>query len=401
VDCSPKAGTMHSDQMRIRQTVLNLVSNANKFTEHGTITISVRQQENGSGAWTTIAVTDTGIGMTPEQMGKLFQEFSQADSSTTRQYGGTGLGLTISRRFCQMMGGDIVVESTPGRGSTFTVRLPTSIGSPEIGIAPDGSAPTPSVTPHILVVDDDPTAREVIGCSLEGAGYSVVTASGGREGLRLARELRPAAITLDVIMPDLDGWTVLAAIKGDPTLADIPVVLMTIVDEKKRGYSLGATDYLVKPVDRDKLIRVLRSICGSPGGHVLLVDDDDAMRRGVRQALVPAGWEVTEAENGKVALMLLGEARPDAIILDLMMPEMDGFELLDEIRHRPELCDIPVVVVTGKDLTAEDRNRLNGGVERIIQKTGRDEMLHDVHVVLAKCIERARSGKTVNSRARR
>ena len=401
VDCSPKAGTMHSDQMRIRQTVLNLVSNANKFTEHGTITISVRQQENGSGAWTTIAVTDTGIGMTPEQMGKLFQEFSQADSSTTRQYGGTGLGLTISRRFCQMMGGDIVVESTPGRGSTFTVRLPTSIGSPEIGIAPDGSAPTPSVTPHILVVDDDPTAREVIGCWLEGAGYSVVTASGGREGLRLARELRPAAITLDVIMPDLDGWTVLAAIKGDPTLADIPVVLMTIVDEKKRGYSLGATDYLVKQVDRDKLIRVLRSICGSPGGHVLLVDDDDAMRRGVRQALVPAGWEVTEAENGKVALMLLGEARPDAIILDLMMPEMDGFELLDEIRHRPELCDIPVVVVTGKDLTAEDRNRLNGGVERIIQKTGRDEMLHDVHVVLAKCIERARSGKTVNSRARR
>jgi CheY-like chemotaxis protein len=247
------------------------------------------------------------------------------------------------------------------------------------------------VAPRILVVDDDPTAREVIGCSLEAAGYSVVTASGGQEGLRLARELRPAAITLDIMMPDLDGWTVLAAIKGDPTLADIPVILMSILEEKNRGYSLGAIDYLVKPVDRDKLIQILRRVCGAVGGHVLLVDDDDPMRRGMRQALEPAGWQVTEAENGRIALARLGETRPDAIVLDLMMPEMDGFELLDEIRHRAELRDVPVVVVTGKDLTAEDRDRLNGGVERIIQKTDRDEMLRQVHGVLVKCIERARN----------
>jgi adenylate cyclase len=397
VDCGPEAGMMHSDQMRIRQTALNLVSNANKFTRDGTITISVRRQQEAGGEWITIAVADSGIGMTPEQMGKLFQEFSQADSSTTRQYGGTGLGLAISKRFCQMMGGDIVVESMPGRGSTFTVRLPTSIGHPWILVAQDGSAPTPSVAPLILVVDDDPTVREVIERFLERAGYSVVTASGGKEGLRLAQELRPAAMTLDVMMPDLDGWTVLAAMKGDPKLADIPIVLMTILDERGRGYSLGASDYLVKPVDRDKLIRVLRSICGSVGGKVLLVDDDDMMRRGMRLTLEPAGWEVTEAENGQIGLAGLAEARPDAIILDLMMPEMDGFEFLEKIRRQPEWRDIPVVVVTSKDLTMDDRNRLNGGVERIIQKTDRDETLREVCGVLTKLLKRGRGEKTVGA----
>ena len=397
VDCGPEVGMMHSDQMRIRQTVLNLVSNATKFTKDGTITISVRRQQEAGGEWITIAVADSGIGMTPEQMGKLFQEFSQADSSTTRQYGGTGLGLAISKRFCQMMGGDIVVESTPGRGSTFTVRLPTNIGHPERLVAQDGAAPTPSVAPLILVVDDDPTVREVIGRFLERAGYSVVTANGGKEGLRLAQELRPAAMTLDVMMPDIDGWTVLAAMKGDPRLADIPIVLMTILDERSRGYSLGASDYLVKPVDRDKLIGVLRSICGSVGGKVLLIDDDDTMRRGIRLTLEPAGWEVTEAENGQIGLAHLAEARPDVIILDLMMPEMDGFEFLEKIRHRPEWPDIPVVVVTSKDLTMEDRNRLNGGVERIIQKTDRDETLREVCGALTKLLKRGRGEKTVGA----
>ncbi len=397
VDCGPEVGMMHSDQMRIRQTVLNLVSNATKFTKDGTITISVRRQQEAGGEWITIAVADSGIGMTPEQMGKLFQEFSQADSSTTRQYGGTGLGLAISKRFCQMMGGDIVVESAPGRGSTFTVRLPTNIGHPERLVAQDGAAPTPSVAPLILVVDDDPTVREVIGRVLERAGYSVVTANGGKEGLRLAQELRPAAMTLDVMMPDIDGWTVLAAMKGDPRLADIPIVLMTILDERSRGYSLGASDYLVKPVDRDKLIGVLRSICGSVGGKVLLIDDDDTMRRGIRLTLEPAGWEVTEAENGQIGLAHLAEARPDVIILDLMMPEMDGFEFLEKIRHRPEWPDIPVVVVTSKDLTMEDRNRLNGGVERIIQKTDRDETLREVCGALTKLLKRGRGEKTVGA----
>jgi CheY-like chemotaxis protein len=206
----------------------------------------------------------------------------------------------------------------------------------------------------------------------------VVAAKGGQEGLRLARQLRPAAVTLDIMMPDLDGWTVLAAIKGDPELATIPVVLMSMVDQKNRGYSLGAADYLVKPVDRGKLVETLTGICGSRAGHALLVDDDDVVRRSVRQVLDPLGWQVTEAEDGLLAVASLNTRQPDVIILDLMMPKMDGFEFLDELRSRADWQDIPIVIITAKDLTAEDRNRLNGDVERIIQKRDRDEMLRQL-----------------------
>jgi CheY-like chemotaxis protein len=238
----------------------------------------------------------------------------------------------------------------------------------------------------VLVVDDDATVRDLVERHLQRAGFAVATARGGQEGLRLVRELRPATVTLDIMMPDLDGWTVLAAIKGDPALASIPVVLMSIVDQKNRGYALGAADYLVKPVDRTKLVETLTSICGSAAGRVLLVDDDDVVRRGVRQALEPIGWKVTEAENGQVAVDSLTAARPDVIILDLMMPKMDGFEFLDELRSRPDWQDIPVVVITAKDLTDEDRDRLNGGVERIIQKSDRDEMLGQLTRAIGKCL---------------
>jgi CheY-like chemotaxis protein/anti-sigma regulatory factor (Ser/Thr protein kinase) len=399
VDCAADIGTMDADQTRIRQALLNLASNATKFTEHGMVTISVKRVTEAGRAWVTMAVTDTGIGLTAEQIGRLFQEFVQADASTTRKYGGTGLGLAISRRFCQMMGGDIAVASEPGRGSTFTIRLPADGAIPHTAAAPRyAEAPRPgaaqSGAPTVLVVDDDQTAREVMERYLTREGFAVVTANGGHEGLRLARELHPAAITLDVMMPDLDGWTVLAAIKGDPELADIPVILMTIVDEKNRGYALGATDYMVKPVDRERLSGVLRNICGAAAHHALLVDDDDIMRRGIRLALEQDGWEVSEAENGRVALVRLAETRPDVIVLDLMMPEMDGFEFLDEMRQRTEWRDIPVLVVTAKDLTAEDRGRLNGGVERILQKSGRDEMLGEVGRALAGFVERGRGKKS-------
>ena len=342
-------------------------------------------------------MTDTGIGMTPEQKGKLFQEFSQADVSTTRKYGGTGLGLAISRRFCQMMGGDIRVESEPGHGSTFTIRLPRIVQIDQAQTRMTGaganveSAPLVSVEAQerlILVVDDDATVRELVKRHLERSGFAVVTAEGGQEGLRLVRELRPAAVTLDIMMPDLDGWTVLAAIKGAPALASTPVVLVSIVDQKNRGYALGAADYLVKPVDRAKLATTLTNICGSTAGKALLVDDDEIVRRSVRQALEPIGWKMTEAENGQIAVDAITAARPDVIILDLMMPKMDGFEFLDELRRRSDWQGIPVVVITAKDLTDEDRVRLNGGVERIIQKSDRDEMLRQLSRELAKCVKR-------------
>jgi CheY-like chemotaxis protein len=237
-------------------------------------------------------------------------------------------------------------------------------------------------------VDDDATVRELVERHLQRAGFAVVTARGGQEGLRLVRELRPAVVTLDIMMPDLDGWTVLAAIKGDPVLASTPVVLMSIVDQKKRGYALGAADYLVKPVDRTKLVETLTGICGAAAGRALLIDDDELVRRSVRQALEPVGWKVTEAENGEIAVEALAAGRPDVIILDLMMPKMDGFEFLDELRGKPDWQDIPVVVITAKDLTDEDRDRLNGGVERIIQKSGRDEMLRQLSREISKCVKR-------------
>jgi len=400
ISCPSGVGAMHADQTRVRQALLNLVSNANKFTERGKVTVNVRRTSEGGRDWITTAVADTGIGMTPEQVGRLFQEFMQADASTTRKYGGTGLGLAISRRFCQMMGGDITVDSEVGRGSTFTIRLPAEVLAaqpvPLARSAPAPRAPAPAgATAVVLVVDDDPTVRDMTERFLTREGFSVVTADGGREGLRLTRELHPAAITLDVIMPDLDGWTVLAAIKGDPTLADIPVILMTVMDEKNRGYSLGAADYMVKPVDRERLGAVLRGIVKAGGRRVLVVDDDDILRRGLLQGLEKEGWKVSEAGNGRTGLAALADALPDAIVLDLMMPEMDGFEFLDELRHRAEWRDIPVVVVTAKDLTEEDHRRLNGEVERILQKDAptRDEMLREVSITLARCVGRDRARK--------
>jgi signal transduction histidine kinase/CheY-like chemotaxis protein len=397
IDCPRDFGTIHADQIRFRQTLLNLASNANKFTEKGTITIAAQPQRLDGRDGITIAVTDTGIGMTPEQMGKLFQEFSQASTRTASKYGGTGLGLAISRHFCRMMGGDVTVESKPGEGSTFTIRLPRIVQHDETPLTPgrDETRAEPvrpvveeAEEPLILVVDDDPTARELVVRHLERAGFAVVAARGGQEALRLVRELRPAAVTLDIIMPDLDGWTVLAAIKGDPELAATPVVLISIVDQKNRGYALGAADYLVKPVDRAKLVETLTTICGAAAGLALLVDDDELVRRSVRQALEPVGWKVTEAENGAVAVGALAVGRPDVIILDLMMPKLDGFEFLDKLRSRPDWQDIPVVIITAKDLTEEDRDRLNGGVERIIQKTDRDEMLRQLSREISKCVKR-------------
>ena len=397
VKCPDAIGSIYADQMRVRQALMNLVSNASKFTSKGTVTIAAAKKRTAAGEHVEFAIMDTGIGMSPDHLAKLFQEFSQADSSTTRKYGGTGLGLAISRRFCQMMGGDISVQSELGHGSKFVITLPVQVG------ASDKSARTSEpprlravgssdFAPLILIVDDDATVREVIGRYLEREGFTFAEADGGRDGLRLARELSPAAITLDITMPDLDGWTVLAAIKGDPELADIPVILLTIVDEKNRGFALGASEYLVKPVDRDKLIRVLRQLSTLAGGRVLVVDDDEISRAGLRSALQQAGWQVAEADNGQIALTRLKEERPNAILLDLMMPEMDGFEFLDEVRRHEEWRDIPVIVITARDITSEDRARLNGRVESVVQKTERDEMLHQVSLELTKCIDR-QSGK--------
>ena len=400
VHCPQDIGSMHADQTRIRQALLNLLSNANKFTEHGTVKLEMARVMMQGVEQITMAVADTGIGLSPEQMGRLFQEFVQADASTTRKYGGTGLGLAISRRFCQMLGGDITVTSELGKGSTFTIHLPAQVDAtqslPVLRRArPARSATGPVKGSVILIIDDDQTVREVMARYLEREGFVVRTAAGGLEGLELAKQLHPAAITLDVHMPDLDGWTVLSAIKGDPQLADIPVVLVTIDDNRSRGYSLGAAEYMTKPVDRERLVSALRSITSATARKVLLVDDDEIMRESVRRVLEQDQWEVSEAHNGRVALEQLASSCPDVIMLDLMMPEMDGFEFLVKMRQHPEWHEIPVLVVTAKDLSAEEHKRLSGDVDRVMQKNASElnDLLRELGRMLPHSIERGHQAK--------
>jgi signal transduction histidine kinase/CheY-like chemotaxis protein len=369
VSCPASIGTIHADLTRVRQVLFNLLSNAAKFTQHGRVRLEVVPLRLSGREWVEFAVADTGIGLTPEQQRRLFQSFSQADPSTSRKYGGTGLGLVISRRFAQLMGGDIQLQSELGRGSVFTVRLPRESEparpAPGHAAAPAG----PAAVPLVLVADDDQATRELISRGLQKEGFRVLAASSGEEAIRLAREQRPDAISLDVLMPGMDGWTVLRALKGDPLTSSIPVVMVSMLDDRDIGYALGAADYLTKPFDREKLVLALRRFRqGSSLRPVLVVEDDPATREVVRRALERDGWVVTEAENGRRALESLSRSVPDLIVLDLMMPEMDGFEFVSELRRLEAGQRIPVVVMTAKEITAEDRLRLDGQVRRIFSK---------------------------------
>jgi signal transduction histidine kinase/CheY-like chemotaxis protein len=367
VESQQNLGSLTVDPMRLRQILLNLLSNACKFTKGGEVALRMRKVVDGRN-WIEFAVADTGIGLTPEQQAKLFEEFTQADTSTARQYGGTGLGLAITRKLARMMGGDVTVTSEPGKGSVFTVCLPGGTESPtESSIGSDGGRP--ASTNCILVIDDDATARELISNQLKADGFSVVAAAGGFEGLKLAKELRPIAITLDVMMPDLDGWSVLAALRQDSELAEIPVIMISIVDEHRRGIALGAAGYLTKPIDRERLHRLVgRFRAPTPPTRVLLVDDDEIQRDRIRGWLEGQQWIVQEAANGREALAHLQEDKPDVILLDLMMPEMDGFAVVAALQKEAGWRDIPVIVITARDLTANDRERLNSGVQSVLVK---------------------------------
>ena len=291
-----------------------------------------------------------------------------------------------------MMGGDITVESEIGEGSTFTVRLPAEVAGPpttsDPGVEPT-SGPTSDSGPTLLVIDDDATARELMQRFLVTDGFHIVTSSSGADGLRLAKELLPDAITLDVLMPGMDGWAVLTALKGDPELADIPVIMLTIVEEKSMAYALGASEYLTKPIDRSRLTAVLeRYRRENQARSILIVEDDEATRDSLRRALEQDGWAIDEAENGQIGLARVEKSRPGVILLDLMMPEMDGFEFITELRRHEQWRSIPVAVITAKDLTAEDHRRLNGYVASIVQKSAynREELLAEVRDLLARSV---------------
>jgi len=392
VECPKDLGKIRADLTRTRQILFNLMSNAGKFTENGTITLKAGRLRDGETEYIDFSVADTGIGMTPEQLGKMFQAFSQADASTTRKFGGTGLGLAISKKFCEMMGGDIKVESESGKGTVFTARIPVLVGG-----RPQEEAPTkPSSDaepegPPVLIIDDDPAVPDMLGRMLAKDGVRTVSASTGDEGLRLARELKPSVITLDVLMPGKDGWAVLRELKEDPELASIPVIMITMVDEKGMGGALGAADYLIKPVECDRLVALVRQHAGeSPVEPVLVVDDDERIRNLMEHALKKAGWPVWTAENGRAALERLSEGVPSVILLDLMMPEMNGFEFLEELGRREEWRSIPVVVVTAKELTDAERESLNGLVAKVIEKEkrSRPELLQEVRDQVFKHIRR-------------
>ncbi len=368
LDLAADLGAIHTDVTRVRQVLLNLLSNASKFTERGVITLRAAR----AGHEVTLVVEDTGIGMTPEQQGRIFEAFAQAETSTTKKYGGTGLGLAISKMFCEMMGGSIDVASTPGRGTAFTVRLPVETrerAQAEHATQADGMR-APAGT--VLVIDDDPAARQIVARTLDKDGFRVLEAGSGEEGLALARSEHPDVITLDVLMPALDGWGVLAALKSDPVLASIPVVMLTITDERNLGFSLGAAEYLTKPIERARLREVLQRYRHASDAGVLIVEDDAPTRAVLRKTLEKEGWRVSEAENGRVGLERLDAEHPALVLLDLMMPDVDGFGFLDGVRSRQLERPPAVVVITAKTLTDADRRRLNGAVREVIDKGAQD-----------------------------
>jgi signal transduction histidine kinase/DNA-binding response OmpR family regulator len=379
VEVDEAIGAMRADITKVRQALFNLLSNAAKFTREGVIGLVVRGVQEDGGDWIQMSVSDSGIGIPPEKIDHVFDEFSQADETTTRDYGGTGLGLPISRRFCQMMGGDILVESTVGAGSTFTIRLPREVaGATEEATAVVETSPAVIPEPReervVLVVDDDPSALDLLGRTLQEAGVRVVTASQGKEALDLARTLHPAAITLDVLMPGMDGWEVLRELKADPVTQDIPVVMVTMTDDRALGYALGATEFLTKPVQRAKLVQLLeRYASEDTGRRALVVDDKPENRELLRRALEHEDWQVSEAENGQVALEKLAEQAPSLILLDLMMPVMDGFEFLRQLRGAETDGHVPVIVLTAKVLTDEESRELEAATIGVLSKHGADE----------------------------
>ncbi|MBI4664384.1 MAG: response regulator [Verrucomicrobia bacterium] len=410
LECPGDLGTMRTDVDKLRRCLINLLSNAGKFTKNGTVTLSVSRWAKDGSDWLTFQVRDTGKGMTQEELGRLFVPFSQASGSIGQKFGGHGLGLAITKDLCQRLGGDIRVESEPGKGSAFIIDLPAISAEQrtELPVSPIASSASAPLNEEgcVLVIDDDPEMRRLLGQLLQREGFHVELAASGLEGLQRARELRPKVITLDVLMPDIDGWAVLSQLKSDPDLASVPVVMITVWPESERAFALGVADYLSKPVDSQRLLATLKKYqLPPPANHALVVEDDPDMRSLLRQALQAADWAATAAENGKAALEQIARSpnTPALIILDLMMPVMDGFEFIAELQKNEKWRRIPVVVVSAKDLTIEDQRRLGGQVTEILKKGSfsREELLQSVRQTVrqllpAKAIE---SGRKVEIRS--
>jgi CheY-like chemotaxis protein len=397
--CPPDLGPLQLDVRRTKQIVYNLLSNAVKFTpDGGSVGIALRRisQDEVDAVqdaadrrvfrprerwphWLELSVSDTGIGIAPEALGALFAPFVQVDSSLDRRFEGTGLGLTMVQRLTELHGGGLALQSTPGQGSTFTIWLPwREARAVEPGPAPplpSIAAPADPARPQILLIEDDPRAASLMRVQLANHGYRVELALDAEQGLARADTLRPDAIVLDVILPGMDGWHLLARLKDRETLRSIPVVIVSITDEPRRGFALGATQVLVKPVAQEDLLAALAAAGLEPredgrgGGRVLVVDDDPKAVTLVCKHLEAAGFEPIAAYGGQQALELARRSPVDLIVLDLMMPQVSGFDVVEGLAARPETAQIPIVVLTAKLVTAEDRELLRGRVQRIVEKT--------------------------------
>lgn len=390
MECDSPETIIHTDNVKVRQCLINLMGNAAKFTEQGEIRLQASLINYNELPWVRFVVSDNGIGMSPEHLATLFDMFTQADSSTSRKYGGTGLGMAITQRLVSLLGGAVYVESQEGEGTTFTIELPATYTGETLTLPPRPKAGSQRLEARtkegasqqtVLVIDDDPSVLDMMTRFLTKEGYRVVTSSSGEEGIRIAKNLHPAAITLDVMLEDLDGWTVLSTIKEHPDLSHIPVIMVSIIDDFQRGYAMGASDFLTKPFDKKEIVSTLRKHQPShKPWDVIVIEDDPSSRELLTTMMSKEGWHTRQAENGVKGLEQVEEKRPDLILLDLMMPEMDGFTFLDKLRQDESARDIPVIVITAKELTPEDKERLSGSIEHLLAKGGfsKEQLLQEI-----------------------
>lgn len=362
----PDARTLATDALKLRQILLNLLSNAAKFTDTGEIAIEVKRE----GDAVIITVEDTGVGIPADQLPFIFEKFRQVDGSSTRKVGGTGLGLAIVRELCRVLGGSVDARSVLGRGSTMTVRLPGVVPHSNATLAPAAqtSGARDKTGGVVLVVDDDPLVHQLLKGELERDGMRVLRAMDGVEAISLAHKHTPSAIVLDLVLPKLDGWSVLAELKSTPALSHIPVVIISIEEHRAKGISLGACEYIVKPIDPTRLSAIINRAVQPGTGDILIVDDDAGARELLSRQLRRAGFGTTEARDGEEALLRMQSNRPALVVLDLVMPRGGGFEVLRQMREAK--LDIPVVVLSGKTLTEDERRELSAGIAGIVHKSG-------------------------------
>jgi PAS domain S-box-containing protein len=367
-----QGATLFTDDLRLRQILLNLVGNAAKFTQDGDIELRAESFERDDVAWMRFVVTDDGVGMTADQVAGLFRRFAQGDETTTRKYGGAGLGLALSKAIAEMLGGTIAARSAPQQGSTFTVEIPcryAATASGAVATEPSREEPAAAASSAVLVIDDDPYAREFLSRVLTREGFSVATESDGPRGLSAARRIQPIAILLDVMLPGLDGWRVLRELRADPRTKNIPVIVQTVLDDRNFAYALGASAYLRKPIGREDLAATVAEFVPAPvGAPALVVDDDPETILRLSEMLARDGWSVQSAPDGAAALERMKDRKPALALVDLLMPGMDGYGFIRRVRENPAWDDVRIVVLTADDVSRRRLTELRQATSGVVQK---------------------------------